>query len=197
MARGVLIAINILLAALIIAVAFFWEPQQSDAPIPLTQQTVGNFTLDGPSGPVSLKDYRGKLVMLYFGYTFCPDVCPTSLMLWSAALGGLTPQELGRVQPLFVSVDPERDTLPRLAEYAAFFHPKIQPATGAPDLLRRVAGSYGAVFSRQENASAGGYVVDHTSVTYLIDKAGRLVASVPHGAPTDQLLAAIRQHLPQ
>lgn len=196
MKKSLLVALNLLLVAAIVGLAFFWQPSPAPSVLP-GAPAGGDFVLDGPQGPVALQAYRGKLVMLYFGYTFCPDVCPTSLTIWASALQQLTPQELARVQPLFVSVDPERDTLPRLAEYAAFFHPAIQPATGKLDTLRDIATRYGAVFAKQENASAGGYVVDHTSVTYLIDKDGRFLASVPHGAPPEQLLAAIRQHLPQ
>lgn len=197
MKKSLLIGINVLLAALIAGVAMFWEPVPTSS-LPLAKAPAGgDFVLEGPGGAVSLQAYRGKLVMLYFGYTFCPDVCPTSLTIWASALQQLTPQELARVQPIFVSVDPERDTLPRLVEYAAFFHPSIQPATGKLENLREIAARYGAVFARQDNASAGGYVVDHTSVTYLIDKEGHLAASVPHAAPPEQLLAAIRKHLSQ
>lgn len=196
MKKSLLIGVNLLLAVLIAGVAFFWHP--APPPVPTASAPAGgDFVLEGTGGAVALQAYRGKLVMLYFGYTFCPDVCPTSLTIWASALQQLTPQELARVQPIFVSVDPERDTLPRLAEYAAFFHPSIQPATGKLETLREIAARYGAVFARQENASAGGYVVDHTSITYLIGKDGRLVARVPHAAPPDQLLAEIRKHLPQ
>jgi protein SCO1/2 len=156
--------------------------------------TGGNFTLDGPSGPVALHDFSGKVVLLYFGYTYCPDICPTSLAVWQQALDALTPGELAQVQPLFVSVDPERDSIERLAEYAQFFHPRIVALTGRPATLAEIAGRYGAVFVRQESASAGGYVIDHSALTYVIDPQGRLVDALPHGASAEQLLAVLRKH---
>lgn len=207
--RKLLVAINVLLVLAILGVAIFWHPTADEAPMPGTQAarmvadvaladvpSGGDFTLDGPTGPVSLHDLAGKLVLLQFGYTYCPDICPTSLTILAQGLGRLTPQELARVQPIFVSVDPERDTVARLAEYTAFFHPGILGLTGPTARLQEVAGRYGAVFVRQENASAGGYVIDHTALTYLVDAQGRLVASLPHATPPEQLLAEIRKHLP-
>lgn len=207
--RPLLIAVNILLLAAIVGLGFFWHPEPDRSPLPGTHAARmvadvplaappagGDFTLDGPQGPVSLRDFAGKLVLLQFGYTYCPDVCPTALTLLAQALGELTPAEQARVQALFVSVDPERDTVARLAEYTTFFHPGILGLTGTPERLTEIAGRYGAVFVRQENASAGGYVIDHTALTYLIDAQGRLVASLPHATPPAQLGAEIRKHLP-
>ncbi len=206
--RQLLIALNLLLLAAIVGVGFFWQPEPDRTPMPGTQAARmvadvalaappagGDFSLDGPKGPIALRDFAGKLVLLQFGYTYCPDICPTSLTILAQALGTLTPAELARVQALFVSVDPERDTVARLAEYTAFFHPGILGLTGSPDRLAEIAGRYGAVFSRQDDASAGGYVIDHTALTYLIDAQGRLVASLPHATPAGQLAAEIRKYL--
>lgn len=207
--KKLLVAINVLLVLAIVGVALFWHPAADEAPMPGTQAARmvadvaladvpagGDFTLDGPTGAVSLHDFSGKLVLLQFGYTYCPDICPTSLTILAQGLGSLTPQELARVQPIFVSVDPERDTVARLAEYTTFFHPAILGLTGSTARLQEIAARYGAVFIRQDNASAGGYVIDHTALTYLVDAQGRLVASLPHAAPPEQLLAEIRKHLP-
>lgn len=206
--RPLLIAINAVLVLAIVGVALFWHPEPEPLPVTIAPgisaapaiqlaavPTGGDFTLTGPQGPVNLHDFAGKVVLLYFGYTYCPDICPTSLVIWKQAFALLTPAELAEVQPLFVSVDPERDTVARLKEYGAFFHPKILGITGAPDQLTRIAASYGAVYSRHEGESAGGYVVDHTALTYLIDRQGKLVASLPHALPPDQLVAEIRKVL--
>ncbi|MCX8085827.1 MAG: SCO family protein [Rhodocyclaceae bacterium] len=211
MSRAWLVLLNLLLIAAIVGVAFFWQPQFAEPPLPGTHAARqgqdaaafgpasppvgGDFTLAGPAGPVSLHDFAGKLVLLQFGYTYCPDICPTSLALLSEALGRLVPVEAARVQALFVSVDPERDDAARLAEYTAFFHPAILGLTGEPQALAEIASRYGAVFSRQANA-AGGYTIDHTALTYLIDGQGRLVASLPHATPVERLVAEIRRHLP-
>ncbi|MEW6164738.1 MAG: SCO family protein [Pseudomonadota bacterium] len=205
--RALLIALNILLLLAIFGVALFWHPAADEAPLPGLPRVVadvpladlpmgGDFTLDGPRGAVSLSDYRGRLVLLQFGYTYCPDICPTALTIIADALAGLTAAERARVQALFVSVDPERDTVARLAEYTAFFHPDIVGLTGPNPRLAEIASRYGAVFVRQDDASAGGYVIDHTALTYLIDGEGRLVASLPHATPAPQLLAEMRKHLP-
>lgn len=207
--RKLLVALNLLLVALIVWVGFSWHPEPDMTPLPGTHaaRTVadvilaaapvgGDFSLDGPKGTVALHDFAGKLVLLQFGYTYCPDICPTSLAILAQALEKLTPAELAKVQPVFVSVDPERDTVARLVEYTNFFHPSIVGLTGATTRLTEIAGRYGAVFVRQENASAGGYVIDHTALTYLIDAQGRLVASLPHATPADQLIAEIRKYLP-
>ena len=205
--RNWLIALNVALLGLILGLALFWHPVPAEVVIPgietraspdiplATAPQGGDFTLDGPRGAMSLQDFRGKVVLLYFGYTYCPDICPTSLVVWQAALASLTAEELARVQPLLVSVDPARDSVARLAEYTTFFHPAIIGLSGTPTVLREIADRYGAVFVRQENVSAGGYVIDHTAVTYVIDPRGRIAATLPHGATAEQLLAAIRTNL--
>ena len=208
--KNLLIALNVVLLALIVWAGFFWQPEVDQAPLPGTHEARlgqsldlaavpggGDFTLDGPQGPVSLRDHAGKLVLLYFGYTYCPDICPTSLMVWQQALAALSPAEMARVQPIFVSVDPERDTVERLADYTRFFHPGMLGLTGKPEQLKEIASRYGAVYARVEGASAGGYSVDHSAMTYVIDTHGQLVASVPHGASVEQLLAEIQNYLPK
>lgn len=210
MRRSLLIALNLLLIAAIVGVIFFWHPAPDQTPMPGTQAARmvadvalaappagGDFSLDGPRGRVSLHDYAGKLVLLQFGYTYCPDICPTSLTIVAQALGLLTPVERHQLQVLFVSVDPERDTVARLVEYTTFFDPLILGLTGAPGELAGIATRYGAIFSRQENASAGGYVIDHTALTYLIDARGKLVTTLPHATPAELLAGEIRKHLPK
>lgn len=194
--KALLVALNAVLLALIFWVGVYWEPAGDDAPLAMAAAPQGgDFTLDGVHGPVSLHDFRGKVVVLYFGYTYCPDICPTSLAILGQALEQLTPAELARVQPIFVSVDPERDSPAQLAGYTRFFHPSIIGVTGTPDRLAAIARQYGAAYARQQDSSAGGYVVDHTALTYVIDPAGNLVASLAHGTPADQVLATLRKIL--
>lgn len=192
------LAIILTLAALLGWLVWFWNPgtEQAHQPIPMANApTGGDFTLQSANGPVSLKDLRGKVVLVYFGYTFCPDICPTSLAFTSQGLNLLNPDELARTQVLFISVDPERDTLEKLKEYGAFFHPNILGLTGSSREIATVAKQYGASYSKQNTGSAGGYVVDHSSATYVVDPAGKLVATLPHGAPPAEVAQAIRAAL--
>jgi protein SCO1 len=175
--------------------ALVWSPREGwrfEGVEIASAPTGGDFRLDAPRGPLQLSDFRGQVVLLYFGYTWCPDICPTSLSLMTAALNLLSPAELQRVQPLFISVDPERDTLERLARYVAFFHPKILACTGDPERLRQVARQYGASYRRAEERIPGQYSVDHSADTYVIDAQGRLRRTLPHGTSAQELAAAIR-----
>jgi protein SCO1/2 len=153
----------------------------------------GDFVLDSVNGPVALADLRGKVVLIYFGYTWCPDICPTNLVLIAGALKALKPEELERVQVLFVSVDPERDSVERLAEYSGYFHPEILGLTGTPRQIAEVAKLYGAAYRRTELAdSAMGYVVDHSAYSHLVDTQGKLVSNLDHATPSAEIVAAIR-----
>lgn len=193
----VLLAIIALLVATILGLALFWHPvparheRELAAPPP-----GGDFRIETAKGAVSLQDYRGKVVLLYFGYTFCPDICPTSLLATATALKALTPAELAQVQTIFISVDPKRDTVSQLAEYVRFFHPSIIGATGTAEQIAEIAQRYGVSYTLQPPDGAGNYVVDHTGLTYLIAPDGRLTGSLPHAAPQDHVLTAIRSLLP-
>lgn len=155
-----------------------------------------NFTLRSASGPVDLVSLRGQVVLIYFGYTWCPDICPTNLAMIAGALKSLQPEEAAQVRVLFVSVDPERDDLPRLAEYAAYFHPNIIGVTGTPEQLANAAKRYGASYRRVDQpASAMGYMVDHSADTYVVDGNGRYVRAFDHATRSPEILAAIRSLL--
>ncbi len=195
MAKRIVPALLILLLALgVIWVAFYWHPEAPPAVVDDAPKG-GDFQLQSADGPVSLKDYRGKVVVIYFGYTWCPDVCPTSLGMLSAALNELTGEELSRFQALFISVDPERDSVDRLKEYGAYFHPSILGITGTPEQLRQVAKQYGAAYRIVKQDSAAGYLVDHSADLYVVDRQGRLVEAIHHGTPPERILAVLRRYL--
>ena len=199
MSERILTIIAGLLALVVLGVALFWHPEMPERPIPRAAIAAGgDFTLQSAAGPVSLKDYRGKLVLVYFGYTFCPDICPTSLAATAEGLKQLTPEEAARVAMIFISVDPKRDTPERLKEYAEFFHPAIVGATGTPEVIAEIAKRYGVFYAEQKvDTAGGGYVVDHSSDTFVIAPDGQLVAKIAHATPPDQVVAAIRKQLQQ
>ena len=192
-----LLAVAGALACLIVALLLWWspEPPAMSVPRPAAPQG-GDFTLVSADGPVSLAALRGKLVLVYFGYTYCPDICPTSLAATAEGLRRLSADELARVAVIFVSVDPERDTPARLKDYVAFFHPAIVGVTGTPAEIADVARRYGVSYAIQKAATAGGgYVVDHSADTYLVGPDGRLAGRIAHATPPEQVAAAIRQSL--
>jgi protein SCO1/2 len=192
------------LAALVLAIAIaglaaFWQPEMPERPLPRAPIVAGgDFTLQSAAGPVSLHDYRGKLVLIYFGYTYCPDVCPTSLAATAEGLKQLTPEELARVAMIFVSVDPKRDTPARLKEYAEFFHPAIVGVTGSAETIAEIAKRYGVFYAEQKiDTAGGGYVVDHSSDTFIVAPDGKVAGKIAHATPPDQVVVAIRKYLTQ
>jgi protein SCO1/2 len=191
-----LIALALILTGALVWAVAVWDPSGPSphgGPGVTTATPVGgDFTLHSSAGPVSLQDFRGKVVMLYFGYTQCPDVCPISLAQCAQALSGLDKAELDRVRLVFVSVDPERDTVARLKEYAEYFHPNVIGVTGSAEEVARVATLYGSSYARQPARADGSYAVDHSSFVYLIDRNGKLAASIPYGTPGDKLRSQIR-----
>ncbi|MBK1721761.1 SCO family protein [Thiocystis violacea] len=207
MTRNALIVAILVLIGIILWMLFYWTPGDRMTPggqmTPATpghqslelasRPTGGDFELQSASGPVRLADLRGKVVLIYFGYTACPDICPTNLAFIASALKALPADELAQVRVLFVSVDPERDDLARLANYAAYFHPKILGITGTPAQVAEVAGRYGAAYRRTPlGDTAMGYLVDHSAYTYVVDRSGKLVQSLDHATPPDAIRAAIQ-----
>ena len=202
--RTIWIALIAMLAGVLVWLAFFWTPDrpqsvaQGKAHVQLQQAEApagGDFTLQSPDGPVSLAAQRGKVVLLYFGYTFCPDVCPTSLSALAQALSVLAPDELAKVKPWFISVDPERDTMDVLKVYAPFFHPAIVGVSGSSEQVAQVAKRYGARYMKQKADADGLYSVDHSAFIYVVGPDGKLAASLPHGTPPQQIVDMIRSQL--
>jgi protein SCO1/2 len=153
----------------------------------------GDFALQGAHGPLTLAALRGQVVLLYFGYTHCPDVCPVSMAAGAQALNRLSPAERAKVKLLFVSVDPERDTPARLQEYTAYFHPDMLGATGTPEEIARMARAYGAGYVKRAPGPDGNYAVDHSAQTFVIAPDGRLVEEIPFGAKADDIIAVVRR----
>lgn len=159
----------------------------------------GPFTLvNGDGQTVTDADFRGRWALIYFGYTFCPDVCPTELSIMAGAMDKLTPQEQAKLAPLFISVDPTRDTPAVMKDYATAFHPKMIGLTGSPEQVAAVMKSYKVYAAKAKvegNQDPTSYTVDHSSILYLIGPDGRFVAHFPHGTAVDDLASALKKHL--
>jgi protein SCO1/2 len=153
---------------------------------PLAGATMGGpFTLQGSNGrPVSDRDFAGKYRIVYFGFTFCPDVCPVDLQVVGAGLRQFEqsdPARAARVQPIFISVDPRRDTPDVLRQYAAAFHPRLIGLTGSEADIARVARAYGVYYSAEPPARPGAeYLVNHSRMIVLYGPQGEPIAILPH-----------------
>lgn len=159
-------------------------------------KVAADFTLATADGQTfRLGDHRGELLLLFFGYTSCPDICPTTLAEAKQILDGLGKQA-DRVRFLFITVDPERDTPERLAAYTGLFHPAIIGLTGDPTELARVQQAYGIMAEKEQlSDSAVGYVINHTSRMFLVDANGHLRLSYAYGTPVADIVADLRHLL--
>jgi len=155
---------------------------------------VNDFTLTAHSGErVSLSDFAEKVVLLYFGYTYCPDVCPASLAQLAKATNALTGEEKDEVQVMMITVDPKRDTKELLAEYIGYFDPSFLGLTGSETEISTVADAYGVYFEKQESGSETEYLVNHTASVFAIDKDGYLRLLYPFGTPGENIASDLRQ----
>ncbi len=133
----------------------------------------GPFTLTDHTGRrVTDQDFRGRFMIVFFGFTFCPDVCPTALQVMAAALDKIG-SKAEQITPVLITVDPERDTPEQMAMYVKSFHPRLVGLTGAPDEIAAVAKAYRAYFKRvPDPKSSGGYTMDHSAIIYVMGPDG-------------------------
>lgn len=155
----------------------------------------GPFVLSDSAGRrVALEDFRGRLVLLYFGYATCPDICPTDLATIAQALRRLGDRET-EVQPIFITLDPQRDTPAVLREYAAAFHPRLLALTGSDAEVQRVATDYKVFFEKVPLPGTQTYAIDHTPYTFLLDREGRFAILFPPGTPAERMDVMLREQL--
>jgi protein SCO1/2 len=155
----------------------------------------GPFRLIDHSGrPVSHEDFAGRWLLVYFGYTFCPDVCPTELGVIADAMDALGP-EGERVTPVFITIDPERDTPEALADYVSRFHPRMVGLTGSAGQVAEAARRYRVYFARARSADHTDYLMDHSSFIYLVGPDGRVRNLFRPGTAPETLAAATRAQL--
>jgi len=155
----------------------------------------GPFELTDQNGnAVTDQTFKGKLMLIYFGFTFCPDACPTALGVMSAALDKLD-VSADRVVPILITVDPDRDTPQVLKDYVGNFHPRMMGLTGTPEQIAKVAKEYRIFYQKGAATAPGDYVMDHTTLIYLMDGDGKYITHFGTDATPDQMAEEIRKHL--
>jgi cytochrome oxidase Cu insertion factor (SCO1/SenC/PrrC family) len=166
--------------------ALMWNHGQIGAPFDLIDQN-GRRRTD--------VEFRGKLLILYFGYTYCPDVCPTDLTAISSAIKLLGPAG-NNVQPIFITVDPQRDTVGHLRGYVSAFHPRLIGLTGSERDIRTLALAYKVYYETIAAEHGEPYAIYHTGFIYLVGRDGKYLGFFPPGTPPDRMVEIIRQQLP-
>ena len=155
----------------------------------------GPFTLTEHTGRrVTEKDFKGGFTLVYFGYTFCPDVCPAELQVMSAALEALG-KNGEKVTPVFITIDPERDTVEQMRSYVSNFHQRLVGLTGSLEEIRTVAKAYRIYYARAKDDSTTDYVMDHSSIVYLMSPEGEYLTHFAYGTGVDKMAKGIAKFL--
>jgi protein SCO1/2 len=156
----------------------------------------GPFSLVGADGkPVTDRDFRGRYMLIFFGFTHCPDICPAELQVIAQALEQLG-DKAKNVVPIFITLDPERDTPEAMANYVKSFGPNFVGLTGSPEAIAAATKAYRVAYSKVENKeSAGDYSVDHSALVYLMDPEGRYVTHFSYGLSADQMAEKLEKSL--
>ncbi len=156
----------------------------------------GDFELTGPgSTRVRLTDYRGKLVVLFFGYTYCPDVCPTALLTLGHALNKMPEEDAKRIQVFMISVDPERDTVKKLDAFVKYFDPRFIGLTGTNKEIARVAKKYLAYYEKESGTTNNNYLVGHSAFIYLLDGQGKVRTMFRRQSTSEEIAMELRNKL--
>ena len=175
---------------------YFFRPHTFHGTVIQSPETSYDFTLTGGNGDVSLSDFRGKLVLIYFGYTFCPDICPATLGNVNQAL-----KQIGAkaedIQLIMISLDPQRDTPEKLEQYVAHFNPTFIGITGTQEQVDTVTSLYGIFYEKKEGSEATSYLIDHTATLMVIDREGYLKLVFPFGVTADEIADDLKYMLRQ
>jgi cytochrome oxidase Cu insertion factor (SCO1/SenC/PrrC family) len=161
------------LVVIVAAVGLVWHWDAGQVQTSAGEALIGGpFTLTDQHGErVTEQDFAGRFMLVYFGYTFCPDICPTSLTVMTAALDQLPEEQAAQVVPILITVDPARDTVEQLASYASLFHPRLVALTGSEEEVREAARAY-RVYYHVPDAEGDDYTVDHSTFVYLMGPDG-------------------------
>ncbi|MBK8985482.1 MAG: SCO family protein [Chloroflexi bacterium] len=189
--------ISLLILGLLFLAACRPQPHEFGGLLFEDAQPVPDFSLAAANKQsISLSDYRGQFVFVYFGYTYCPDLCPDTLAKLARVRRQLGDQA-DQMQVIMISVDPERDTPDKLAEYVEHFSDSFIGLTGSPAEVDAAGAPFGLFYQKHDGTAASGYLVDHTARTYLLDRDGRILIAYPHDAPDTAITADLRYLLAQ
>lgn len=183
--------------------AYLWlKPSGMPAGAVVTQGKVaigGPFKLVDQNGETrTSEDFLGSYALIFFGYTYCPDVCPTTLYTVTQALGALSdrnPEQASQVVPIFVTIDPERDTVEVLKSYTENFHPRLVALTGPARQIEAVAHDYGVFYAKVLAAGTSDYLMDHSSFIFLMGPDGNYLTHFSHDITADELANQLSKHV--
>jgi len=190
-------ALGLLIVAVLVLYFSTTTAEFGKKPATNLDQLGGDFTVQSAQGPVQLSDFHGQVVVMYFGFLNCPDVCPNSMLTMASALKKLPEEQQSLVQVLMISVDPQRDDLGQLDSFANYYNPRFMGATAAPEELSRIAERYAAYFEVRPARRDEDYEVEHVSRYYVIGPDGDLQDAMRHSTTANELAARIRQVLAQ
>jgi len=198
--RNLLIKLTLVgigICLLVVVVSFFTDPPKMTEPDPAELfNPSANFTLTGTGGePFQLQDLRGKIVLLFFGYTSCPDACPNTLAKLQRTFNRLSKEQIERVRTVFISVDPERDNPKVLKEYIEYFGVNAIGLTGTKEEIDKVVKTYHAHYMIIPGETSNWYSINHTTTVFLHDKQGKVRYRSLYDETPEQLAEAIRQYL--
>jgi cytochrome oxidase Cu insertion factor (SCO1/SenC/PrrC family) len=186
-----------MMVAAAVAVVIIWNVVRSGP----RDAALGNPAIGGPFAlvdqtgrPVTDQSYKGLYRLIYFGYTFCPDACPTELQVMAQAVDDLG--DAGdRVQPIFITIDPERDTVKQLAGYVPNFHKRLAGLTGSPEQIAQVAKEYKVYYAKAEQPDSQAYLMNHSSFVYLLDPDGRFITVFPSDMDAEKMASELRKYM--
>lgn len=185
-------ALMALIMLLVLTAACEKKPESK---LPRYEKIGGKFTLAGQnSQPVSLSDFKGKALLIFFGFTNCPDICPTTMLTLKRVHTQLG-ERAGQLQVVFITLDPERDGPKQMAEYVAHFDKSFVGLTGSLEQIREVAKRFSVFFKKNDAGSAAGYLISHTDVIYLIDQEGTTRGLYQAKDPVEKMLGDVKSLL--
>jgi cytochrome oxidase Cu insertion factor (SCO1/SenC/PrrC family) len=194
--RTLIFALTVLLVALATGAGALWLAPGTGPKLSSAPPIGGSFTLTDQSGRrVTERSYAGKYLLVFFGYTYCPDVCPSELQVMSAALDQLGP-EAEKIQPLFITIDPGRDTPQVMKDYVSNFNPRLVGLTGSAEEIAAVAGKYRVYYAKAPDAkNSSDYLMDHSAILYLMQPDGTFLKHFTYGTDPKALADSIRKAL--